>query len=299
MKKVILTILLISTTFAVSYTGMKTESWLWRYSYLEDIRTLSKNFPSFSPNDEYFLVVLVDARHADYTSPQGYVTSLAEGFIRQHYLDPGHAWIVLAGKKDGKPWIFEGGHTVNCPDVTKYYLKNVLGVFSDEEDPNPARYLFAPTNIGSLEHGPGDSRPTFAAAIPLTEEGFQRVLTLFDEDGYDFSRWGIQGPNCIQFALSCLATVGIEFDCHEPFPVPPSFSFFGKKIHLWSDPEYSRLDIRTPDLLEKRLYELVQQGTAYFAMPWYEAFREMCNEGYLSNSELPAHPIKTAEESQS
>ena len=78
-----------------------------------------------------------------------------------------------------------------------------------------------------------------------------------------------------------------------------SFSFFGKKIHLWSDPEYSRLDIRTPDLLEKRLYELVQQGTAYFAMPWYEAFREMCNEGYLSNSELPAHPIKTAEESQS
>jgi hypothetical protein len=292
MKRIILTFLLIFTTFVTSYAGMKTEAWLWRYSYIEDIRTLSKNFPPFPPTNEYFLVILVDARHADYSSTRGYVTSLAESLIRQHYLDPGHAWIVLAGKKDGKPWVFEGGHSVNCPAVTKYYFQHVLGLFSEEEDPNPARHLFAPTNIGSLEQGPGDSQPTFAAAIPLTQEGFERILKLFDEDGYDFSCWGIQGPNCIQFALSCLATAGIEFECHETLPVPPSFSIFGNEIRLWSDPEYSRLNLRTPDLLEKRLFDLVRQGTAYFALPWYEAFSEMRDEGYITNSELPAHPVQ-------
>ena len=146
--------------------------------------------------------------------------------------------------------------------------------------------------IGNLECGPGDSHPTFAAAIPLTKEGFDRVLRLFDENGYDFSSWGIRGPNCVQFALSCLATVGIEFDCGESLPVPPSFSVLGHEILLWSNPEYSRLDIKTPDLLEKRLFDLVQQKTAYFALPWYRAFRQMCDKGFLTNSELPAAPAQ-------
>jgi hypothetical protein len=285
MKKILSIFTLLFIALAVSYGGMRSEDWLWRYSYVDDIRTLSKTAPSFSPKDEYFLVILVDARHADYTSSTGYLTSLAGSFVSQHYLDPGHAWIVLAGTKNGKPWVFEGGHTVNCPDLTKYYLKTVLGFSDEEPDPNPVRHLFSPTDIGSLEYGPGDSCPTFAAAIPLTEEGFDRVLKLFNEDGYDFSNWGIRGPNCVQFALSCLATVGVEFDCNESLPVPPSFSVFGHEILLWSDPEYSQLDIKTPDLLEKRLLDLVRQGTAQFALPWYKAFRQTCDEGYISLDE--------------
>ena len=224
MKKFISIFVLIFTVFSASLAGMKTEGWLWRYSYVDDIRMLSKNFPAFSPTEDYFLVVLVDAQHADYTSSSGYLMSLAATFVHQHYLDPGHAWIVLAGIQDGKPWIFEGGHTVDCREVTKYYAKNLLGL-SDEKT-NPVDCLFSPTSIGSLEAGPGDSHPTFAAAIPLTKEKFDRILALFDENGYDFSHWGVQGPNCVQFALSCLAAVGIEFDCSEPLPVPQSFSIF-------------------------------------------------------------------------
>ena len=125
MKKFISIFVLIFTVFSASLAGMKTEGWLWRYSYVDDIRMLSKNFPAFSPTEDYFLVVLVDAQHADYTSSSGYLMSLAATFVHQHYLDPGHAWIVLAGIQDGKPWIFEGGHTVDCREVTKYYAKNL------------------------------------------------------------------------------------------------------------------------------------------------------------------------------
>ena len=286
MKKVILIFTLLFVALTVSYGGMKTKEWLWRYSYIDDIRTISKKFPSFSPSDEYFLVVLVDAQHADYSSSQGYLGSLARSFFNHHYLDPGHAWVVLAGTKDGKPWFFEGGHTVNCPDLTKYYLKGILGLSSDGPEPNPARCLFSPTDIGNFEYGPGDSQPSFAAAIPLTKEGFERILRLFDEDGYDFSRWGVQGPNCVQFALSCLAAVGVEFDCSDVLPVPPSLSVLGHEIPLWTNPVYSHLDLKTPDLLEKRLYDLVRQRIASFALPWYRSFRQTCDEGYLINSDI-------------
>ena len=159
-----------------------------------------------------------------------------------------------------------------------------------KKDSNPVRHLFNPTKNGLFEYGPGENRPTFGAAIPLTKEGFERVLKLFEEDGYDFSKWGIEGPTCVQFALSCLASIGIEFDCEDALPVPDSVSFFGKEFRLWSDPSYASLTIKTPDLLEKRLWELVKKGSAFCATQWYWGFKDVCAKGYLETAELPTYP---------
>lgn len=282
MKKSVLTILLVITTFFAFYFGTASEAWLNRYSYVNDIVMLSKNFPSFFPTSEYFLVVLVDAKHPDYSSPSNYCSSLVPGMLRCKAPDPGHAWIVIVGTKDGKPWIFEGGHTVNCSAVTKHYIKHLLGWSDTKQTENPATALFVPTTVGSLEVGPGENRPSFAAAIPLTQEGFDRISRLFDENGYDFSHWGIQGPNCVQFALSCLSAAGIELSCYDTLSVPQSLSLFGKTLSLWTNPSYSKLTLKTPDLLEKRLLDLVKCGKAFYALPWYKAFRELCNEGLIS-----------------
>jgi hypothetical protein len=281
---------MIVVVFTVSYLAKVNEEWQWRYSYLEDLRTASASFPQFCPTDEYFLVVLVDARHADYTSPRAYLSTLTSSLIKQHSLDPGHAWVVLAGRKDGKQWIFEGGHSVDCSLLTRTYIHNILGFTSRENDPNPVRHLFNTTREGLFEYGPGENQPTFGAAIPLTKEGFERIIKLFEEDGYDFSKWGIGGPNCVQFALSCLASIGVEFDCEDAMPVPASISFLGREFLLWSDSSYSSLMIKTPDLLEKRLWEMVKSGSAFYATKWYWDFKDVCSKGYLVTAELPIYP---------
>lgn len=290
MKRVLYICAAIATAFVISYCAKVDENWMWRYSYLDELRATEGLLPQFCPTNDYFLVVLVDARHADYSSPRAYLSTLTSSLIKQHSPDPGHAWIVLAGKKDGKFWIFEGGHSVDCSLVVRKYINNILGLTSKEKDPNPARYLFKPTKEGMFEYGPGENVPTFGAAIPLTEEGFERISALFEEDGYDFSKWGIQGPNCVQFALSCLASIGIEFDCEDALAVPPSVSFFGKDFRLWSNPLYSSITIKTPDLLEKRLWELVKSGSAFCATKWYGDFKELCNKGYLTLDEVPTYP---------
>ena len=276
--------------FAFLCCANVNEQRLWRYSYLGDLHQTIQTLPQYCAQDQYFLVVLVDARHLDYSSPYRYLSTLSASFITERAPDPGHAWIVLSGYKDGKPWIFEGGHSVNCNSLMGAYIRDVTGLLQTQSDPNPVRHLFRVTEKGFFEYGSGENRPTFAAAIPLTKDGFDRICKLFDSDGYDFSQWGVRGPNCVQFALSCLATIGIELECYDVLPLPPSLSFLGKELPLWSDPQYASLALKTPDLLEKRLWELVKRGTALCATSWYSNFRYICEQGYVETDEVPSHP---------
>lgn len=296
MKRTLRIIAVIAIAFSAAYCAKVSDEWQWRYSYLDQLQASQDTLPQFCPTEEYFLVVLVQAQHADYSSPRAYLATLASSFVKEHSPDPGHAWIVLVGKKDGKLWLFEGGHSANCPHVAADYMSHVLCSSGVDDDPNPARHLFIPTNEGFFEYGSGGSVPTYAAAIPLTEEGFARVLSLFEYNGYDFSRWGIQGPNCVQFVLSCLASVGIECHCDDTISIPPSISLLGKQFLLWTDPSYRLLTINTPDLLEKRLWELVRGHVAYCATQWYSGFKEMCDKGYLDLEGVRTQPRSKVKE---
>lgn len=178
--------------------------------------------------------------------------------------------------------MFEGGHTGEFGLYAPRYFDEVVRLAWDEHHPNPASYLFHALPDGCLQYGSGGHNPTFAAAFQLTEGGYQRVRRLLTEGGYDFSRWGLRGPNCIHFSLACLASVGVELDCQEQVHLPKSFTYKGEEIALWSDPSYSCLTVDTPELLEKRLWEVVERGQALVATKWYTSFKRRCEAGDIT-----------------
>ena len=286
----LLLVLVCLLLFATACSPRMSDSYVARYQYLGGVQATKQKGPHFAGNSEYYLVVLVDARHLDYTSPSKYFSTISQGLFFREDSNTGHTWIVLAGKQDGKDWVFEGGHTGEFGLYAPRYFDEVVRLAWDEEDPNPASYLFSSLPDGCLQYGSGGHDPTFAAAFPLTEEGYQRVRRLLSDGGYDFSRWGILGPNCIRFSLACLASVGIELSCQETFVLPHSFIYKGEKVHLWSDPAFSRLCVETPELLEKRLWELVEDGKGSAALKWYRSFQGKCTSGQISPVSLPAQP---------
>ncbi len=267
-----------------------SDAYVSRYRYLGAIQDANQSTPQFNGSNEYFLVVLVDARHLDYTTPENYFDTISQGLFFQQDPNTGHAWVVLAGKQDGKPWIFEGGHTGEFGLYAPRYFDEVVHLAWDEHHPNPASYLFYVLPDGTLQYGSGGHKPTFAAAFSLTEKEYLRIRRLLTTDGYDFSRWGIRGPNCIRFAAACLASTGIEVNCQEKFELPRSFSYKGQEVLLWSDPVYSSFYVDTPELLEKRLWELVQHGKAVVATKWYGSFKSRCELGSIQAAELADYP---------
>ncbi len=267
-----------------------SDAYVSRYQYLGGIQATNQAGPHFAGNSEYYLVVLVDARHLDYTSPTTYFSTLAQGLFLPQDPNTGHTWIVLGGKEEGRPWVFEGGHTGEFGLYAPRYFDEVVRRAWDENDPNPASYLFQALPDGCLQYGSGGHIPTFAAAFPLTEYGYRRVRRLLTEEGYDFSRWGLRGPNCIRFSVSCLAAIGIELNCQEQILLPQSFTYKGEHVALWSDPIYSCLYVDTPELLEKRLWQLVEKGKAMVATKWYSSFRRRCEAGEMVLAEAPGHP---------
>ena len=276
--------------FATACSPRMSDSYVVRYQYLGGVQATNQQGPHFNGESDYYLVVLVDARHLDYSTPTKYFCTLSRGLFLRQDPNTGHTWIILAGKQDGKEWLFEGGHTGEFGLYAPRYFDEVVRLACEEQDPNPASYLFSALPDGCLQYGSGGHDPTFAAAFPLTEEGYHRVRRLLAEGGYDFSRWGILGPNCIRFSLACLASIGIELSCKETFVLPHSFVYQGEEVHLWTDPAFSNLCVDTPELLEKRLWELVEDGKGASALKWYRSFQRKCKAGKISPVTLPAHP---------
>lgn len=216
-------------------------------------------------DSEYCLIVLVEARHLDYSSPQAFFMSMRYGLFLPQESTIGHAWIILSGTVDGKPFVFEGGHTGEFGLTAPRYFDEMIRRSVEEGDPNPASYLFSSLPDGSLQEGSGGHMPTYAAAFPLTQEGFLRVRHLLEN--YDFSRWSLQHHQCVHFVLACLASVGIELSCEKKLHLPQTFVWNGKKIRLWQDQAFSCLTLSTPDELEKKLFSMVLQKKAFLVRP--------------------------------
>ena len=286
------TVVLFLTMMFSSCTPRLRDEYIQRYHYLGAVHASTRVRSQFDGRSDYFLVLLVDARHLDYSSPSNYFSTLGQGLFFSQDPNTGHAWIVLSGTEDGKEWVFEGGHTGEFGLYAPRYFDEVVRLSYEEHHPNPAHYLFTPLPDGSIQYGSGGHRPTFAAALPLTEEGYHRIRRLLLKDGYDFSQWGIRGPNCIRFVLSCLAAADIELDCQETLVMPQSFLYRGEEIRLWSDPTFSTITVETPELLEKRLWQLTEEGRALVAMQWYKKLCERCRKGEVSTAILPDFPIR-------
>jgi hypothetical protein len=231
---------------------------------------------------EYFLVILVDARHLDYTDNRSLLKTIAKHpSDGSKNGDVGHAWIYLQGVVDEQPVYLEGGHSGECGVVQPKYFDGVMnhidyGVADPDHLPcieshdelNPIKYLWETLHDGFFQWGSGGHCPTYAAKIDLTPEQFMRICAFVES--YPYSDYALIGNQCSSFAMQVAALAGVDLDCETTISIQPGVYIGGKWLHFWNDPSYAELTISSPDILERSLIQAVAEGKAKCALKWYQ-----------------------------
>jgi len=261
--------------FVVGCSPRCSDAYLQRYAYVKEIREARKIshqkslYPQMTGEEPFICVVLVEAPHLDYTSPENFFETLHYGIFLPRHPTIGHAWILLKGIRDDQPYIAEFGHTGEFGlSAPRYFDEVVRRCYA--HDPNPVQYFFSLLPDGQLQRGSGGHRPTLAVAFSITEDQFRYVQRVVQH--YEFRYWGLQGPHCVHLVRECLSAIDIPISCTETIQIPQWFTFRGKKLRLWSDDCFSAISLATPDLLERSLFEKVRNGSALLAMNWYRSF---------------------------
>ncbi|MDB6081264.1 MAG: hypothetical protein JWO53_536 [Chlamydiia bacterium] len=246
------------------------DSYHSQYHHLSAKReTLAQEKPFKEGN--YYLALLVDAKHLDYTNAETLLSTVAKHPNGSRERDVGHAWIILGGIKDGKKIVIEGGHSGELGIVQPRYLE---GIFLHMDEPNPIRYLFSSLKDGYFENGPGKHAPTYALYIDLPEEKFLKLYDLIQPEHYHFSEYSLTESQCTIFVAKVAALAGIDLDHEIAISVPEYTTLAGEPIRLWKDPQYSTMTISTPDILERSMIRAVQRGEARPAVRWYGKWRK-------------------------
>lgn len=233
--------------------------------------------------DDYFLIILVDACHLDYTNTCRFFQSVAIHPNGCRRGDVGHAWIYLKGKcKDGRSFVLEGGHSGEILDSPVHYFDGIINyndygyanpttkqMSSPRYEPNPIKYLWTMREDGFFQKGSGGHCPTFAAKISLSSQQFEHILSFIRPRHYSYRHYALVGPQCCTFVAQVAALAGLSIDTQMTMHIAPAF-YYGKNwIHLWEDPRYSTITFSTPDILEKSLIQAVENGEAEYALDWY------------------------------
>lgn len=233
------------------------------YEHVKDEK-FSETFLQETP---YFLVVLVAARHLDYSDPHSFFKTLAKHpSDGSKNGDVGHAWIYLQGIYQGELVSLEGGHSGELGQHQPRYMEGVFLRY-EEGDVNPISYLWESQKDGFFQIGSGRHAPTFAAKIDLTEAQFLRILKFIE--CYDFSDYAITGNQCCSFAAQVAAFAGLYLDCEISMQVDANMRLGGREICLWSDSAFSEITFSSPDILEKSLMQAVIEERAEYALSWY------------------------------
>lgn len=266
--------------FILSSCIPRSEDYRNFYAHLRHTRLLGK---ATEPSD-YFLVILVDAQHLDYTDPCKFFHSVAkhpnncskEG-------DVGHAWIYLQGRHNGKLFTLEGGHSGERESPPARYFDGLMNYHewgyanpTQEQlkypryEPNPVKYLWTERNDGFFQKGSGGHLPTFAAKITLTQEQFARILAFIRPKNYPYARYALTGPHCTTFVTQVAEIAGLNLNSYMTMDISSKAFFGGMWMRLWEDPFYATFMLPTPDVLEKSLIRAVERGEAENAMQWYK-----------------------------
>lgn len=229
---------------------------------------------------DYFLVILVEARHLDYTDNYSFLKTVAkhpsDGSKNR---DVGHAWVYVQGLQNGIPIYLEGGHSGELGVVQAKYFDGIMNYLDfgyanptyqqclcPRYEPNPVKYLWETQRDGFFQWGAGRHRPTFAAKIDLTPDQFQRILKFIH--CYRYCDYAITGNQCSSFVAQIASLAGLDLDCEVTMSIEPVIYFNGREICLWSDPMYQWLTISSPDILERSLMEAVREGRVENALGW-------------------------------
>lgn len=224
-----------------------------------------------SLSGEYYLIILVDARHLDNTD----FCSLARTIIQQKDRRVGHAWIYLHGVVDSKCVSIEGGHSGELGICQPKYFDGIMNYLEYGHanpsmyekmhpiyEPNPVKYLWEVQKDGFFQYGSGGHRPTFAARINLTELHFYKILDYIQN--YNYAQFSLVNNQCCTFAAGAAELAGVRL-CHQAtIPIQQCIRVGREKYLLWQDPQYSFITLSSPDVLEAGLKEAVRQGKAIF-----------------------------------
>lgn len=253
------------------------------YEFYDHLQTLN-SIPKDMEEEDYFLVILVEACHLDYTDTWKFFESIAvHPFTGSRRGDLGHAWIYLQGKlKSGETFILEGGHSGEYEDFPAKYFDGIMNYHDwgyanptceqknrRRYEPNPIKYLWTIRKDGFFQKGSGGHDPTFAAKIPLTSQQFEKILSFIRPSRYPYMNYGLMGPQCCTFAAQVASLVGLSLQTKMTMKIDPAVYYRRSLIRLWEDPRYSVLTFSTPDILEKSLIEAVRNGEAQYALDWY------------------------------
>lgn len=239
--------------------------------YKEFYAHLKQQFSEVRNEDkaDYFLVIMVEARHLDYTSPRAFFKTLAKHpSDGSKNGDVGHAWIYLQGKINNHPVYLEGGHSGELGHLQPRYMEGVFHSY-ERGDKNPIAYLWESQRDGFFQEGGGKHHPTFAAKIILTPAQFHRIYRFIQV--YDYRDYAITGNQCCSFAVQVAALAELDLDCEIHLKVDQVLQMGSFHYPLWEDPLYSEITISSPDVLEKSLMQAVQEGRATYALNWYYA----------------------------
>ncbi|MFI0435650.1 MAG: hypothetical protein ACH350_08015 [Parachlamydiaceae bacterium] len=250
------------------------------YSHLQSFRPPDKPMVE----DDYFLVLLVDACHLDYTDAAQFFQSVAiHPMNRSRRGDLGHAWIYLQGKlRDGTIFVLEGGHSGEREAHPPRYFEGLMNynqwgyanpsaedMSNPRYEPNPIKYLWTIREDGFFQKGSGGHHPSFAAKISLSKKKFEEVLAFIRPSTYPYSCYALMGNQCCSFVAHVAGLAGIVLKTKTSMRVSPLIYYGNRWIRLWENPCYSILTFATPDILEKSLIEAVQKGRAEYALDWY------------------------------
>jgi len=233
------------------------------YRHLEQYCQSSTAFRS----SDYFIVILVDAKHLDYTSTQGFLRSFTKhpkSCCKRG--DVGHAWVYLEGFVDGSRVCVEGGHSgelgERCP---RYFDGLVEAIIRNEK--NPIAYLHQTLPDGYFEKGNGGHRPTLAAKIDLNKDQFDKILDFIVS--YNYREYSITKKQCASFVGKIAEFAGVPVETSVVLPIQKTVRLCGQRVTLWQDPFYQTIAVSSPDILEKSLLERISQGKAQNVRRWY------------------------------
>lgn len=237
--------------------------------------------------DEYFLIILVEARHLDYSRTDAFFHSVAKHPSDGSKTgDVGHAWIYLQGKCNGKVIAIEGGHSAERDREIPRYFDGIMNYNdwgyanpTDEQklcpryEPNPVKYLWTTREDGYFQKGTGGHQPTFAAKVSLSDEQFTDILNFIHPCHYLYRYYALTEQQCSSFVVQVAALAGLSLEAQTSIKIAPNVYFGGRQVRFWENSCYATIHFPTPDVVEKSLMHAVETGQAEYALDWYKAHR--------------------------
>jgi hypothetical protein len=246
----------------------------WLFLFLIFSSCATKFVPPTCPENcesDDFLVLLVDAKHLDYSNMQTLLKSMVKHpgtFCKNS--EVGHCWVYLRGIMDGECIEIEGGHSGELGISQPKYFEGVMNNI-ECGCKNPIEYLWCPLNDGYFEAGSGRHRPTYAVRIQITPSQFREIYQFIH--AYPYWQYSLTQSQCTTFVTQIAELIGIELDGEVSVNIPQKMTLCRETLTLWQDPCYSRIEFPSPDRLEVSLKQLVCEGVAQDATDWYLRYR--------------------------